>query len=170
MGREKSGIGSRSQFEYLFSPFAFLFVHRSPFRRVVIFVDEVLTIFPRSNRMYRNLTNNNEWMDALRAADVIFVATHSQGSIVSTHLIHKLLQDGHIRTGPCSGSGPDAKKGAALDVMGMAVSASSGGVVGVEDTREQRVCCLALCGIHLGPLAYLQKNSFFMPYIQVCVF
>ena len=101
---------------------------------------------------------------------MIFVATHSQGSIVSTHLIHRLLQNGHIRTGSHLGSQSDSNNGDAgvsAGIVGMATSASSGGVVGVTDTREQRVCCLALCGIHLGPLAYLQKNSFFMPYIQV---
>jgi hypothetical protein len=31
----------------------------------------------------------------------------------------------------------------------------------------QRVCCLALCGIHLGPLRYLNSSSLTKPYIQV---
>jgi len=48
---------------------------------------------------------------------------------------------------------------------------ASGGGLGsaaqVPTSKQQRVCCLALCGIHLGPFAYLQKSSLVMPYIQV---
>jgi len=31
----------------------------------------------------------------------------------------------------------------------------------------QRVCCLALCGIHLGPLRYLSSSTLVGPYLQV---
>jgi hypothetical protein len=30
----------------------------------------------------------------------------------------------------------------------------------------QRVCCLALCGIHLGPLRYLRTSALLQPYLQ----
>jgi hypothetical protein len=33
----------------------------------------------------------------------------------------------------------------------------------------QKVCCLALCGIHLGPLRYLSSSSLLQPYLQVGV-
>lgn len=95
-------------------------------------------------------------MEALHAADVIFVATHSQGSIVSTHLISQLIADGHIRTT----RSVDA-------TTTIAASVSSGGAVVGPGLGKQRVCCLALCGVHLGPLVYLQKSSLVMPYIQV---
>lgn len=88
------------------------------------------------HRLYTNLTANSEWMDDLHAADAILVATHSQGSIVSTHLLDRLIREKHIKT-----SRPSA----------------------------QRVCCLALCGIHLGPLRYLSSSSLLQPYIQVGV-
>lgn len=107
-------------------------------------------------RLYNNLTSRDDWMEALHGADVIFVATHSQGSIVSTHLISQLISDGHIRTGRN------------VDAVSTLVSAtSSGGSAIASGTKKQHICCLAMCGIHLGPLAYLQKNSFVMPYIQV---
>jgi hypothetical protein len=36
-----------------------------------------------------------------------------------------------------------------------------------SERKLQRVCCLALCGIHLGPLRYLSSSSLVAPYIQV---
>ena len=83
-------------------------------------------------------------MQALHEADAVFFAAHSQGTIVSTHLIHRLIVDGHLRLG--NNRSPN---------------------VSSKLSQRQRVCCLELCGIHLGPLAYLHKSSFVQPYIQV---
>ena len=52
----------------------------------------------RVQRRYEALTGNKSWMADLKAADVVFVATHSQGSVVSTHLLARLLAEGHILT------------------------------------------------------------------------
>ena len=41
---------------------------------------------------------NEGWISDLHEADAIIVSTHSQGSIVSTHLLNRLIQDGHIAT------------------------------------------------------------------------
>lgn len=106
----------------------------------------MLTRPSRENRLYQNLIGNKEWMDDLQTADVIFFATHSQGSIVSTHILDRLITDGHICTAP----------------------RDSANAPGSSITRPpQRVCCLALCGIHLGPLRYLSTSSLVLPYIQV---
>ena len=101
-------------------------------------------------------------MDDLHAADMIFVATHSQGSIIVTHLLSKLIQEGHILT-PRN-----------IDILTSAAAAIvPGGVVGApfptpaSSSRTQRICCLALCGIHLGPLRYLKTSSLLGQYIQV---
>jgi hypothetical protein len=91
------------------------------------------------------------WMDDLHDADAIFVATHSQGSIVSTHLLDRLIRDKHIRT----------RRSIDTTVMGVP------GVNLAPSLRAQKVCCLCMCGIHLGPLRYLRKNSVVLPYIQV---
>ncbi|KAG1831695.1 hypothetical protein F4604DRAFT_1603759 [Suillus subluteus] len=108
------------------------------------------TISRRVDKLYQNLIGNNEWMDDLQNADVIFFATHSQGSIVSTHILDRLITDGHIRTAP-------------RDLTPSAIAVASGDNI----TRPpQRVCCLALCGIHLGPLRYLSTSSLVLPYIQ----
>ncbi|KAG6848841.1 hypothetical protein H0H93_013561 [Arthromyces matolae] len=56
------------------------------------------TIEGRVTKLYNNLKANQEWMDDIHSADAILVATHSQGSIVSTHLLDRLIQDGHIQT------------------------------------------------------------------------
>ena len=97
-------------------------------------------------------------MDDLHAADVIFVATHSQGSIVSAHLLARLLDEGHIVT---QKSMDIVTKAAALVAPGGASPSQS------ARAHTQRICCLALCGIHLGPLRYLRTSSLLQPYIQV---
>ncbi|KNZ76175.1 hypothetical protein J132_11294 [Termitomyces sp. J132] len=89
--------------------------------------------------LYANLKANQDWMDDIHTADAVIIATHSQGSIVSTHLLDRLIQDRHIQTlRPFK----------------------------VEHRKAQRVCCLALCGIHLGPLRYLSSSSLLQPYFQ----
>ena len=98
-------------------------------------------------------------MEDLHVADVIFVAAHSQGCIVSTHLLDRLIRDGHIIT-PRN-----------IDILaGAAAAIVPGGAVPpvpASSTRTQKICCLSLCGIHLGPLRYLKTSSLLQPYIQV---
>jgi hypothetical protein len=106
-------------------------------------------------RLYTNLTANNQWMDDLHAADAILVATHSQGSIVSTHLLDRLIREKHIKTSRTS----------ALLASASAALAPGGTIPAAPSA--QRVCCLALCGIHHGPLRYLSSSSLLQPYIQV---
>ena len=94
-------------------------------------------------------------MNDLHAADVVFVATHSQGSIVSTHLLDRLIRDGHLRTVR------------SLATRSPTESVASGSANIVPTVKPQRICCLALCGIHLGPLRYLSTSSILQPYFQV---
>jgi hypothetical protein len=108
------------------------------------------------NRLYSSLIANAEWIDDLREADVIFVATHSQGSVVSTHLMSKLVQEGVIYPRPEE-----------LIPTGGDTFPSAVGLPRLSERKIQRVCCLALCGIHLGPLRYLRSSSVVAPYIQV---
>ncbi|KAI0270403.1 hypothetical protein BC834DRAFT_950148 [Gloeopeniophorella convolvens] len=113
------------------------------------------TISRRVDKLYSALTAHTEWTDDVHAADAILVATHSQGSVVSTHLLDRLIHDKHIRTSRAS----DLLAGASAAV-------SPGGSSFAAPPPAQRVCCLALCGIHLGPLRYLSSNSLLQPYIQ----
>lgn len=111
-----------------------------------------------AHRLYQNLLANKEWMNDLHVADVIFLATHSQGSVVSTHLIDRLIRDGHIRTFR------------SIEVAGTASAqalASGSAEIVPTKLKPQRLCCLALCGIHLGPLRYLSTSSLLQPYFQV---
>ncbi|KAF9258763.1 hypothetical protein L218DRAFT_934493 [Marasmius fiardii PR-910] len=108
------------------------------------------TINGRVEKLYNSLLSNKEWMSDLHNADAIFVATHSQGSVVSTHLLDRLIRDRHIRT---------AKNAAGTEAL-----ADLG--VNMIPLKPQRVCCLALCGIHLGPLRYLSSSALLQPYIQ----
>jgi hypothetical protein len=107
-------------------------------------------------------------MEDLHAADVIFVATHSQGSVVSTHLLDRLIMDNHIRTTrnaplPMPGSIPGGAVAEAAPAAGMSMGANGS----QPAFKPQRICCLALCGIHLGPLRYLKSSSLVKPYFQV---
>jgi hypothetical protein len=89
---------------------------------------------------------------------VIFVATHSQGSVVSTQLLDRLIADGHIRT---------AKNWELVKTVIDASNSVAGMGIAIPPARPpQKICCLALCGIHLGPLLYLGTSSFVNPYIQ----
>jgi hypothetical protein len=98
-------------------------------------------------------------MNEIHAADVIFVATHSQGSIVSTHILDRLIREGHIRT---------FHSIEATAAAAPAETLASGSAADIVPTvKPQKICCLALCGIHLGPLRYLSTSSLLQPYFQV---
>lgn len=49
-------------------------------------------------RLYKAYLANPAWINDLRRADAIFFAAHSQGCIVTTHLISRMIAQGHIRT------------------------------------------------------------------------
>ncbi|KAF8161693.1 hypothetical protein B0H34DRAFT_390777 [Crassisporium funariophilum] len=121
------------------------------------------TIEKRVDRLYSNLKENEEWMSDLHDADAILVATHSQGSIVSTHLLDRLIHDNHIVTGRNQRSVLDTVTGAEGFPAAIGVV---GGQPGGRRRKVQRVCCLALCGIHLGPLRYLRSSTLVGPYLQ----
>ncbi|KAG9126379.1 hypothetical protein FRC07_003654 [Ceratobasidium sp. 392] len=102
------------------------------------------TIERRVSKLYDDLLKHPQW------ADMVLVATHSQGSIVSTHLIARLISDGHIRTR----SNRDAVN-RATEQTGV-----------LPPIAPHRVCCLAMCGIHMGPLYSLNSSSLAQPYLQ----
>lgn len=108
------------------------------------------------DRVYDHFLSNDEWVEDLQAADVIFVTTHSQGSIVSTHLVNKLIQDGHILT-----------KRNVDTLVKTASTLTSGNASIIASTQAQRICFLAMCGVHLGPLRYLRTSSLLSQYLQV---
>jgi hypothetical protein len=122
-------------------------------------------------RLYANLNANPEWISDLHSADAVIVATHSQGCIVSTHLLDRLIRDGHIVTARNEHEHEhehDERVGSAAAMKEVVVVVPSSD--SVRETRKvQRVCCLALCGIHLGPLRYLGSSTLVGPYLQVRV-
>ncbi|KJA13189.1 hypothetical protein HYPSUDRAFT_60044 [Hypholoma sublateritium FD-334 SS-4] len=104
------------------------------------------------HRLYTKLLANGEWITDLHAADAIIVVTHSQGSIVSTHLLDCLIRDGHI----VAPKNVDAVRADALKNIAMA--AGEGGVGGGVGAGT--------AGIHLGPLRYLSSSTLVGPYLQ----
>lgn len=72
--------------------------------------DEAITAIPlegdgtvkdRTERLYENLTARQDWIEALNNADRIFIASHSQGTIVSAMLIERLINEGEINGTKC---------------------------------------------------------------------
>lgn len=106
------------------------------------------TIARRVAKLYQDLLDHPEWVEDLHQADVIFFATHSQGSIVSTQLIATLIADGHIRT--------ESNREAVLRAAEISQT--------IPPSHPTRCLCLCLCGIHLGPLLYLNASSLTQPY------
>lgn len=83
------------------------------------------------------------------SADAIFIATHSQGCIASTQLLDRLISDGHINTG---------KNWEAV--------ARAGDLYDFTPRKApQRLCLLGLCGVHHGPLYWLNTSTVVNPYI-----
>ena len=50
----------------------------------------------RVELLYKLLTDRRDWIDALRSADAVFVAAHSQGCPVATALLARLIGDGDL--------------------------------------------------------------------------
>lgn len=51
----------------------------------------------RVDKLYEQLVARKEWLQAIKMADAVFFATHSQGAIVTTQLIARLLDQELIR-------------------------------------------------------------------------
>lgn len=128
------------------------------------------TIESRVDKLYKQYLSNPAWINDLRRADAIFFAAHSQGCIVTTHLISRMIAQGHIRTSlnreavtRCEWAfGPigivpseDSKKGRQL------MAQMSG-----HDGGRQKVAMLAMCGVHLGPFYSISTSSVIQPYLQ----
>ena len=74
-------------------------------------------------------------------------------------IIDHLLDDGHILTSR------------SVDTLAKTAAAiAAGGQPVMPTAQAQKICLLALCGIHLGPLRYLKTSSLLQPYIQVGLF
>jgi hypothetical protein len=119
-----------------------------------------ISSFSTTPRVYQHLLSSEEWVDDIHAADIIFVSAHSQGCIVSTHLVDLLIRDGHVITSSTGNVGNQADNSGTEALDGVRTS-------NPNPKGRQRICCLSLCGIHLGPLRYLKLSSFIQPYIQV---
>jgi hypothetical protein len=111
----------------------------------------MLILVPNS-RLYASLQSNQGWMDDLPNSDVVLVAAYSQGSVVSTHLLDRLIRDNHIRVGGRGRVPVTSPSAGGLASLVLGTPPLAGG----EGRKPHRICCLALCGILLGPLRCLE--------------
>ncbi|KAH7909487.1 hypothetical protein BJ138DRAFT_1102638 [Hygrophoropsis aurantiaca] len=138
------------------------------------------TINARVDRLYHTLLTTPAYLAALHDADAVLIVAHSQGSVVATHILDRLVRDGHLWTGVDAGTSSE-DQGDAVVQGGVGVAASDTGMgrsspnstptstwnrKNIRDRKPQRICCLAMCGVHLGPLRYLSTSSLLQPYIQ----
>ncbi|KAF9154629.1 hypothetical protein BG015_000395 [Linnemannia schmuckeri] len=54
-------------------------------------------VLNRVEILYQNLVKNEKWKTALHEADLVLVATHSQGTPTSTMLVARLIEEGMLR-------------------------------------------------------------------------
>ena len=54
-------------------------------------------VLNRVETLYQNLVKNEKWKTALHEADLVLVATHSQGTPTSTMLVARLIEEGMLR-------------------------------------------------------------------------
>lgn len=54
------------------------------------------TVQKRTNLFYDDIVQNQEYVAALHDADAVFVAAHSQGSIVASLLLSRLIEEGFV--------------------------------------------------------------------------
>lgn len=54
------------------------------------------TVRHRLEALYSSLFAREDWVTALNSADRIFVASHSQGTIVSAMLVSRLINEGEV--------------------------------------------------------------------------
>ncbi|ORY34567.1 hypothetical protein BCR39DRAFT_513405 [Naematelia encephala] len=125
------------------------------------------TIDGRVDRLYKAYLSNPAWINDVRRADAVFFAAHSQGCIVTTHLVSRMIAQGHLRTplnaeavsrcewafGPI-GVVPDEPR---RRKQAVPLTGSEGGY--------QKVAMLAMCGVHLGPLHSI-STTVIQPYLQ----
>ncbi|KAG9006214.1 hypothetical protein FRB94_000909 [Tulasnella sp. JGI-2019a] len=148
---EPTGTSAKLASMMSFAVEEYVLKHDVPVEKVtMIHLEGEGTIARRVAKLYQDLLDHPQWVSDVHLADVILVATHSQGSVVSTQLLAALIADGHIRT-------EDNRE------QVMKVAGTLGSKIPLHPTK---VLCLALCGIHLGPLLYLNTSSLVTPYIN----
>ncbi|KAL7425280.1 hypothetical protein Q5752_000968 [Cryptotrichosporon argae] len=144
-------------------------VEEADLRLTLIPLEGEGTIDHRVDKLYKAYLSNPAWINDLRRADAIFFAAHSQGCIVTTHLISRLIAQGHIRTahnadavsrcewafGPVGvvPDDPRRKRGQSAAPL-------------YHEGGRQKVAMLAMCGVHLGPLYSISTSSVIQPYLQ----
>ena len=117
-------------------------------------------------RLYKSYLSNPAWINDLRRADAVFFAAHSQGCIVTTHLVSRLIAQGHIRT--AHNADAVARCEWAFGPIGVVPETRrrSQPTPGGSEGGYQKVAMLAMCGVHLGPLYSISTSSVIQPYLQ----
>ncbi|KAJ9098482.1 hypothetical protein QFC19_006349 [Naganishia cerealis] len=128
----------------------------------------------RVEKLYKAYLSRTDWVSDIRRADAIFVAAHSQGTIVAAHLISRLIAQGHICTthnteavarcewafGPVIPLG-EAKKGERNRSVPWTSSSTSH-----KMGRLPKVGLLAMCGVHQGPFYSTTASTVIQPYLN----
>ncbi|KAJ9107252.1 hypothetical protein QFC20_003789 [Naganishia adeliensis] len=122
------------------------------------------TVQVRVEKLFKAYLTRPDWIRDVRRADAIFVAAHSQGTVVATHLLSRLIGQGHIRT---------AHNVEAVDRCEWAFGsvAQPGSALGGKNhpsyrNRDPRIGLLAMCGVHQGPFYSSTTSTVIQPYLN----
>ncbi|KAG0196318.1 hypothetical protein BGX28_010298 [Mortierella sp. GBA30] len=110
--------------------------HLDPEDVTLIPLDGEGKVLDRVEMLYGSLVQNEIWKDALQEADLVLVATHSQGTPTSVLLMARLIDEGLVRVKEENVQAhQDPKK-----------------------KRMQRIGMLTMAGISHGPFPFLKGN------------
>lgn len=122
------------------------------------------TVDTRVDRLFKQYLSKPEWIADMRRADAVFFAAHSQGCIVTAHLMCRLIMQGHLRT-------PDNHESVArcewaFGPIVLPDHARGAGKINRPVAGSQKLLLLAMCGVHQGPFASMATSAVLQPYLH----
>ncbi|KAJ9094470.1 hypothetical protein QFC21_006009 [Naganishia friedmannii] len=132
------------------------------------------TVDVRVEKLYKAYLSKDDWVRDVRRADAIFVAAHSQGTIVAAHLLSRLIAQGHIRTAHNADAvarcewafGPVVPVDKAKKSQTSSSTSPSPMQKPPETIRLPRIGLLAMCGVHQGPFYSTTASTVIQPYLN----
>ncbi|KAJ9119617.1 hypothetical protein QFC22_003326 [Naganishia vaughanmartiniae] len=132
------------------------------------------TVEVRVEKLYKAYLSRDDWVLDVRRADAIFVAAHSQGTIVAAHLLSRIIAQGHIRTAHnaeavarCEWAfGPVVRLDKLKKIQRSSSTSPSSTPKPSETTRLPRIGLLAMCGVHQGPFYSTTASTVIQPYLN----
>lgn len=120
----------------------------------------------RVDKLFKQYLSRPDWIADMRRADAIFFAAHSQGCIVTSHIIARLISQGHIRTKNNADAVARCEWAFGPIILPAHAKATAyTGDTGLGVMQPQKVAFLAMCGVHHGPFYSSTTSAVVQPYL-----